>query len=148
MICQTTLGNHQIVLSIIVTIMSSKASRWTKQLKTIMDIIYSSEVNLTADEIYMKARKKILNISLGTVYRNLNKLAADGFVASIPRGHVKTYSKHPFPNVHFECVKCKRVFRVPLDLRTSELSKRIGMEVTRWDLHMTGTCKECESKCT
>jgi Fe2+ or Zn2+ uptake regulation protein len=128
--------------------MKSKASRWTRQLQVIMDIVYSSEFNLTADKVYAEARKKIANISLGTVYRNLNKLALKGYIAIVQKGQVQTFSKHPFTNAHFECVKCKRVLRVPFDLRTSELSKRVGMEVTNWELRMTGLCKECEKKCT
>jgi Fe2+ or Zn2+ uptake regulation protein len=66
--------------------MKSKASRWTRQLQVIMDIVYSSEFNLTADKVYAEARKKIANISLGTVYRNLNKLALKGYIAIVQTG--------------------------------------------------------------
>jgi Fe2+ or Zn2+ uptake regulation protein len=128
--------------------MSYDHPRWTKQLRVIMDDVYSSEVNLTADEIYAKARKRIPNISLGTVYRNLNKLVSQVFIASTHHGNIQTFSKHPFTNAHLECVVCKRLFRVPLDLRTSDLLKGVGMKVIKWDLYMTGICKECEDKCT
>jgi len=128
--------------------MKSKSFRWTKQLQAIMDIVYKSEFNLTADEVYAEARKKIPNISLGTVYRNLNKLVQKGYIASVQKGQVQTFSKHPFANAHFECVKCKRILRVPFDLRTSELTKKVGMEVVHWELRMTGKCRECEKKCT
>ena len=37
--------------------MVSNIKRWTKQLKAIVDIIYLSNVHLTADEIYLEARK-------------------------------------------------------------------------------------------
>jgi Fur family transcriptional regulator, peroxide stress response regulator len=127
--------------------MKSKASRWTKQLQAIMDIVYNNEFNLTADEVYAEARKKIPNISLGTVYRNLNKLVQRGYIASVQKGQVQTFSKHPFTNAHFECVMCKRILRVPFDLRTTDLSKKVGMEVTNFELRMTGICRECESKC-
>jgi Fur family peroxide stress response transcriptional regulator len=133
---------------IIVTIMKSSASRWTRQLQTIMDVVYSNEFNLTADEVYAEARKKIPNVSLGTVYRNLNKLVHKGYIASVQKGQVQTFTKHPFTNAHFECVKCKRILRVPFDLRTSDLSKKVGMSVAGWELRMTGLCRECEKKCT
>ncbi len=112
-----------------------------------MDIVYSNEFNLTADEVYAEARKKIANISLGTVYRNLNKLVQKGYIASVQKGQVQTFSKHPFTNAHFECVRCKRILRVPFDFNTLELSKKVGMNVASWELRMTGLCRECEKNC-
>jgi len=53
--------------------MSMSIKRWTRQLKTIIDIVYLSNIHLTADEIYIEARKTMPEICLGTVSRNLNK---------------------------------------------------------------------------
>jgi Fur family ferric uptake transcriptional regulator/Fur family peroxide stress response transcriptional regulator len=41
--------------------MVSSIKRWTRQLKTIVDIVYLSNVHLTADEIYLEARKTLPN---------------------------------------------------------------------------------------
>lgn len=48
--------------------------RNTTQRNLILDIINNSCEHLTAEEVYEIARKSILNISLGTVYRDLNIL--------------------------------------------------------------------------
>jgi len=133
---------------IIITNMSANATRWTRQLKLIIDVLYASESPLTADEVYIKARKRLPGISLGTVYRNLNKLVDEGLISEAPKGSTMAFIRHPFSNATFECEKCKRLFCVPFEIRNSEMEKKTGMTVNRWTLRMTGMCKECEKKCT
>ena len=128
--------------------MSATSSRWTKQLKVIVDIVYSSDLPLTADEVYARARERMANISLGTVYRNLNKLVAEGMLSETLKGSTTAFARHPFSNATFECERCKRVFCVPYEIRNAELERKSGMRVNRWTLRLTGVCKECEAKCT
>lgn len=121
-----------------------RISRWTPQLRIIIDTIYSSETQLTADEIYFKAREELPHISLGTVYRNLNKLVAENLISEGEKGGAHFYYKHPFPNTYFECERCKRILFVPYHLSISDISSKVGMKVTRWSLNLSGICKECE----
>jgi Fur family transcriptional regulator, peroxide stress response regulator len=120
--------------------------RWTKQLKVIVDIIYSSNIHLTADEVYVEAQKVYPNISLGTVYRNLNKLKTHAIISEVPMGTVLTFTKHPDTNAHFECDSCHRIYCISLDLESKELSKTTGFNVSQWSLMMHGVCNECENK--
>ena len=127
---------------------NTKITRWTRQLKVIVDVIYSSEVPLTADEIFMIAKREVPKISLGTVYRNLSKLVAEGLISESDKGGVHAYFRHPFPNTYFQCIECDRLFLVPYHLSIFELSKAVGMNVFKWDLNLKGICRECEEKCT
>ena len=88
---------------VIITDMSATSVRWTKQLKAIIDVVYDSEAPLTADEVYSKARRRMPNISLGTVYRNLNKLVDEGLLSETKVGKVSAFIRHPFSNATFEC---------------------------------------------
>ncbi len=128
--------------------MSAPSTRWTRQLKTIVDIVYGSESPLTADQVYARARKRMPNISLGTVYRNLNKLVGEGLLSETKIGNVSAFIRHPFSNATFECERCKRLFCVPYEMRNPELERAVGMRVNRWSLRIVGLCKECEAKCT
>jgi Fe2+ or Zn2+ uptake regulation protein len=128
--------------------MLKKGTRWTKQIKVVVDIVYESDRPLSADEVYRKARRRIANISLGTVYRNLNKLVDEGLVAETQNNGISTFCRHPFPNAHFECDQCHKLVSVPVELNILELSRQSGMRVERWSLHLGGSCKECESRCT
>ena len=128
--------------------MPGSNSRWTRQLKVIIDVVYSSETPLDADEVYAKARKKLPSISLGTVYRNLNKLAHEGLVSEIPKGSVQAFVRHPYTNTHFECERCGKLVGVPYELRVSDIEKQTGLKVDRWSLRLTGLCRECEKRRT
>ena len=54
--------------------------RYSKQRELIQDIVQETNSHPTAYWIFNKAKRKISNISLGTVYRNLNKLNKDGVI--------------------------------------------------------------------
>ncbi len=56
----------------------AKQTRMTKQRKAILKVLKHTDSHPTADWIYEKVREEIPNISLGTVYRNLNVLAELG----------------------------------------------------------------------
>ena len=54
--------------------LSSQAMRPTRQRALIMEVLNGTTQHPTADWIYDKVRKKCPNVSLGTIYRNLNLL--------------------------------------------------------------------------
>ena len=58
--------------------------RMSKQRRTILDIVKSGRLgHPTAADVYDEVRKTMPNISLGTVYRNLNMLADDGDISRV-----------------------------------------------------------------
>lgn len=50
----------------------------TKQKKLVLSIAENSNAHLTAEEIFILAKKEMPNIALGTVYRNLNHSGGRG----------------------------------------------------------------------
>jgi Fur family transcriptional regulator, peroxide stress response regulator len=133
---------------IMIIITDMPKARWTKQLKVIVDIVYGSDGPITAEHVYWKAKERLPNVSLGTVYRNLNKLVLEGLISESRIGTSATFVRHPFSNAQFECTVCHKLFSVPYELNLLDLSRRTGMNVERWELHLRGVCTECEPKCT
>ena len=58
--------------------------RLTLQKQAILDVLHAEERMLTAEEVYGKVREKYPNVSLGTVYRNLQGFSAQGAVRPCP----------------------------------------------------------------
>ncbi len=56
------------------------ARRRSRQRDIILQIVRETDSHPTAEWVHERARRKIPNLSLGTVYRNLNLLAFDLFV--------------------------------------------------------------------
>ena len=61
--------------------------KYSRQRESIKNYLLHTEEHPTADTVYMHVREEFPNISLGTVYRNLNLLAETGDALKIP---------HPF----------------------------------------------------
>lgn len=61
--------------------------KYSKQRESIKNFLVTRYDHPTAETVYLNIRKEFPNISLGTVYRNLNLLAEIGEI-QIGRAHV------------------------------------------------------------
>jgi len=125
-----------------------KATRMTKQKKVILDILRSSSCHPSADWVYEQARKAIPDISLGTVYRNLNVLKDMGAILELNYG--STYSRYDGTSdnhYHFFCEKCKNLFDVNIPVYQG-LDKMVedtcGYDVNHHRMEFYGVCNECK----
>lgn len=122
------------------------STRRTRQLEVIWEAVKGQMSHPTADQIYERVRRDMPHISLGTVYRNLQKLAADGKLQILNIDRTQHFDpllkKHP----HFICESCGKVYDVTLD-RSDEaapvLSPDRGFTVTSHQLSLYGTCEMC-----
>ena len=125
-----------------------KKSRNTKQRAVILDILRKGGFHPTAESIYQEARKILPNISLGTVYRNLNFLREQGLAREI-RTNSETSSRFEGkcpPHAHFHCTQCQSVLDLPLPLCLKEVQWSQETEISTvnsLDLHVIGACREC-----
>jgi len=117
-------------------------------MKVIVDIIYDGQAPITADEVYDRSRKILPRISLGTVYRNLNRLVQTGLISESKVGAVQCFFPHPYSNTHLECKGCGRLFNVGYELPLSQVARDTGLRLDGYELRLKGLCKECASKCT
>ena len=125
-----------------------KSTRMTKQKQLILDILRGTKSHPTADWVYEQARKVIPEISLGTVYRNLNVLKENKEIMELNYG--STFSRfdgNSENHYHFVCENCGRVDDV--DLPPQEEVNRLvtkvhGGEVAYHRLEFYGTCAECQ----
>lgn len=122
----------------------------TKQKKIILEELKKLKTHPTADEVFHIVRKKIPNISLGTVYRNLNRLADDGIIIKLGKaGEQKRFDGFTAKHHHFFCASCGRVYDLDLkyDQRISEVISDIkDHDVYDYDLEFYGKCKLCKKK--
>lgn len=72
-----------------------------------MRVLKSTDSHPTADWIYEKGRKEMPNISLGTVYRNLNMLKAKGTIIDLGFAGVGLFGQGSDMNALFTGGACK-----------------------------------------
>jgi Fur family ferric uptake transcriptional regulator len=120
----------------------------TVQRNVILEELQAVGSHPTADEVYEMVRKRLPRISLGTVYRNLDKMSEAGVVQRIRSSdQVKRFDGNPVPHVHIQCVRCGRVDDLAMhDVMEDALdhaSKLSDYDVTGCSLLFLGVCPAC-----
>ncbi|NOZ02615.1 MAG: transcriptional repressor [Deltaproteobacteria bacterium] len=119
----------------------------TRQRQVILEELCRVKTHPTADDLFMMVRRRIPNISLGTIYRNLEKLV---FMQEVRRlvsaGGQMRFDGNTQPHYHIRCVKCGRVDDVVLDYDSAVdkvLANRSGYDVIEHSLEFSGVCPAC-----
>ena len=127
--------------------MSFKGHRMTNQRRTILEVLKETTSHPTADWIYDEVKQKIPNISLGTIYRNLNLLAESGQILELNYTNTQTrFDGNPSPHYHFICQECGRVYDLALELQPQldmEAEQISGHRIDFHRLEFYGICQEC-----
>lgn len=123
--------------------------RQTRQRQLILETLRGLQTHPTADEIYQLVRRQMPNVSLGTVYRNLERLSADGLVRKIHgEGGSRRFDGDLSPHHHARCRKCGLLADLPAQLPLSELGALPGLagfQVQGYRLELVGLCPRCQS---
>lgn len=122
----------------------------SKQRDKMLDFIMSSDRHWSPNEIFTELEKTGEKVSLATIYRNLGILVELGQIRRItlPSEGV-VYDRRVDPHYHFYCVKCDKLFDLPLTYKTewnSSLEHDTGMTVLDHELTVRGICAACAKK--
>ena len=121
--------------------------RLTKQRKIILERLKQSRSHPTAVQIYDEVRSELPNISLGTVYRNLDILSKEGMISKIENcGDQKRFDGIPDPHLHIICSRCGKVQDAPQepDLDLDQLTRvETDFLITGVRLELLGVCPDC-----
>lgn len=116
----------------------------TKQKRLVLTIVEQSHGHLSAEEVFFKAREKMPNIALGTVYRNLNVLTAEGLIRRITLpGSSDRYDKAIEPHDHLVCERCGKIIDLHLEGVEAALRKATGNDILFYELNAYYLCDEC-----
>ena len=120
-------------------------ARYSKQREVIKEILDPTKAHPSAAEVYEKAREVIPNISLGTVYRNLDTLSHSGGAQTFTVGDVAHFDGDVSPHPHFFCKKCGKVSDLECDMAKliSMMTGLDGCEVDTETVLLGGVCKSC-----
>ena len=120
--------------------------RYSRQRELIYQAVCDSDRHPTADMVYQWLKPSNPNLSLGTVYRNLNLLAEEGILVRMPFP-VERYDADTSPHAHFRCRQCGGVFDLKLDYdpavdEAAHLAAP-GFQIDSHALLFTGLCPHC-----
>ncbi len=127
--------------------MSEAVRRNSKQRQLILETVKGLCTHPTAEEIFLLVREQNPNISLGTVYRNLNLLSEMGEILKLDLGvgseHFDGCNQE---HGHLVCTCCGAIEDLPCNLSESIRSlmeTKLNRHMDTIYLTVTGLCKNC-----
>src|SRR5438477_10965167 len=82
----------------------ARGLRLTGPRRVVLEVLRGSDAHPTAEFVHRLVRRRLPRVSLGTVYRNLRLLVAEGLAAEIPGPHAR-FDAHMDAHHHFTCVR-------------------------------------------
>ncbi|NOX26372.1 MAG: transcriptional repressor [Deltaproteobacteria bacterium] len=127
--------------------LSATLLRTTKQRQAIIEELKSVTSHPTAEEMYDMVRIRLPHISLGTVYRNLEKLSEEGVIRKLGVGGAKKrFDGNTTPHYHLRCQKCGRVDDLAMPVIQgieTEAALLSGYHISGHSLEVSGVCPDC-----
>ncbi|MCF7798006.1 MAG: transcriptional repressor [Lentisphaeria bacterium] len=127
---------------------SNLIKRYSWQREAILGVLRSTGEHPTAEWIHQQIQAVIPNISLGTVYRNLQQLVDAGLIQAHQFGSGKMrYDANQSHHAHFICEHCGRVEdHAPQGMadHITALVKSVPRQINHTDLYLYGVCERCK----
>ena len=121
--------------------------KYSRQREAVYNFLTTRKDHPTADFVYTNIREEYPNVSLGTVYRNLQLLTSIGRIQKIRVGDgIDHFDADISPHNHFYCRKCGSVIDLDMDNIDSinEIAgKNFDGRIEDHIICFTGVCGKC-----
>lgn len=127
--------------------MKTSKIRYSRQRELILSNLQNRCDHPTAEMIYQDLKPHHPNLSLGTVYRNLNQLCDNHLILKLDvGGPMVRYDGNIQPHIHFICEKCGKIHDIEADsqLLMEQLKFNHSHEIKSIHIQLTGICQECQ----
>lgn len=125
--------------------------RYSKKRQAIIDCLASTDEHPSAEWVYNKLKPQFPDLSLATVYRNINELKNEGRISSVGIVFDKErFDANTKPHTHAVCVRCGKIIdvgevKLPPEVIDSA-QKLTEFSISYADLRLVGICEECRKK--
>lgn len=128
------------------TCLPAGRERNTAQKSFILNYLMSVKTHPTAETVYNEVKRKLPNISQGTVYRVLNNFKNKGEVQIIETKDIVHFDADISDHAHFICEECGNVYDVINECSGCNILKnrkiKVG-KINNYQIKFYGKCKKC-----
>jgi Fur family peroxide stress response transcriptional regulator len=125
--------------------LSTSGFRFTPQREHVYGVLLEQCDHPTAEEVFIRAKHRMPEISMATVYNCLDALVRSGVARQVTVGRGATrFCPNMREHCHFYCDTCEKVFDIELsgdDPAGIALPK--GFKATRFEIAIHGLCPGC-----
>jgi Fur family peroxide stress response transcriptional regulator len=123
--------------------------RATRQRRFVYETVASTKSHPTAEQVHEQVRRQMPRVSLGTVYRNLQLLVAEGRLRAWTRGRTTRFDADISAHDHFSCRECGLLLDLERTPRAFAVERRLrsrGHEIEEHVLEFVGICRDCRHR--
>ena len=124
--------------------------RMTRQRRIMLEELAKMRTHPTADEVHRAVRRRLPRMSLGTVYRNLERLSAQGEIQKLSAGGSRTrFDRRTTPHYHVVCKRCgvmADLCMAPRNEMNRAAQAETDFRITGHTLTFEGRCPKCRRK--
>ena len=118
----------------------------TQYREAILEQIQKPNTHYSADQLYMKLKKRYPGISMATVYNHLHQLCEAGQIRRIcVDGQPDRYDRM-VRHDHLVCRKCGRLTDITLEDLTPSIQSQIHEAFESYDLQIYYVCEKCKDR--
>ena len=123
------------------------AHKYSRQRESILRFLEGRTDHPTADIVYENVRMRYPNISLGTVYRNLNLLAELGKINKLSGfAGADHFDARTDDHCHFICTCCHKIIdleNINVEPLITEAEQKCPGKISGFTGSFTGICSDC-----
>ena len=127
--------------------LQTRGLRFTPQRQHVYNVLVQKRDHPTAEEVFIRSKREMPDISMATVYNCLDTLVECGLVRQVQleRG-ARRYCPNMREHCHFYCVKCGSVFDVALPAGTRPVHRPKGFRIDHYEIAVHGICSDCSAR--
>jgi Fur family peroxide stress response transcriptional regulator len=139
--------NHSKTAQHLTERLGTSGFRFTPQRRCVYDVLIHKRDHPTADEVFLRAKKVMSEISHATVYNCLDALVKSGLARQVQlqRGATR-FCPNMEEHCHYYCDACGEVFDVALQKDSTAMPGPKGFKVDHYDIAVHGLCADCAGK--
>jgi Fur family peroxide stress response transcriptional regulator len=120
--------------------------RFTPQRERVYAVLLQKRDHPTAEEVFLRVKQEMPEISMATVYNCLDALVKCGMArqVTLDRGAAR-FCPNMREHCHFYCDSCESVIDIELP-GTAALKLPAGFKAKRIDMAIHGECRGCAGK--
>jgi len=125
--------------------LTTRGFRFTPQREHVYSVLLKKRDHPTAEEVFIRTKRELPEISMATVYNCLDALVECGLArqVTLERGAAR-FCPNMREHCHFYCDACEGVFDVNL-LDEAGIALPKGFKAERYDIAIHGRCPACSA---
>ncbi|HWY75324.1 MAG TPA: transcriptional repressor [Verrucomicrobiae bacterium] len=123
--------------------------RFTPQRQHVYNVLLGKSDHPTVEDVFMRAKQEMPDISMATVYNCLDALVKCGLVRHVNLDRAATrYCPNMKDHCHFYCEECGGVYDIDFMAEGNHHGLKLpeGFKIKQYDISLRGLCRDCAGK--